>query len=83
VHACINCRLHACRWKSTAALPTVLLVVPLLWYSALLVLCSATGQTWAELTVWLQEHVWVEPPPPGGGTEPFWKARATHMHAEC
>jgi hypothetical protein len=68
------------RWRSTAALPTVLLLVPLVWYSGLIVVWVATGMPWGDLMQWLQAHTWVPPPPQGGHAEPFWKVLVPLPH---
>lgn len=60
-------------------------MVPLVWYNGLFMVWGATGISWADLMHWLQDHKWVEPPPAGGGAQPFWKVRKilhhTYMHA--
>jgi MFS superfamily sulfate permease-like transporter len=61
--------------KSQAGLPTVLLIIPVLWYALLGCICTVQGTQWGDLQQWLSETGWVAPMHGGDAHEPFWKVR--------
>ena len=64
--------------KSTAALPSVLTAVPVIWYAGLGVYMVATGAKWLQVEQSLAESSWTLAKPSGGG-QPIWKVCLLHL----
>ena len=62
-------------WRSSAALPTILVAIPAFWYAVLAAVVLVAGIEWADLMVWLQDHHWVERPPDVERPQQFWEVR--------
>jgi SulP family sulfate permease len=60
------------RWKSPAALPTVLTVFPVLWYMGMWAVVVYKGLLWDNAVHWLADHEWTAAVPQSSG-EPIWE----------
>ena len=54
-------------WKSAAALPAVLTIVPVLWYTAMWVVTAVAGVPWSAAVQWLADHDWTAAVPDSAG----------------
>jgi MFS superfamily sulfate permease-like transporter len=63
------------RWKSPAALPTVLIVFPVLWYLGMWLVVSLKGLVWEDAVHWLADHQWTAAVPKTSG-EPIWEVHS-------
>lgn len=69
-------------WRSPAALPAVLMAIPVLWYAALGATVWLRGLRWADAVQWLADHEWTAAVPESGG-QPIWEVRFSILADDC
>eukprot|EP00892_Ulva_mutabilis_P011320 jgi/Ulvmu1/8560/UM045_0002.1 len=60
-------------WRHPLCMPTVLCLVPLLYYLVLATMVLLTGTSWADLFAQLGDAGWITMPDAGNGSQPFWE----------
>jgi MFS superfamily sulfate permease-like transporter len=69
-------------WKSPAALPSVLMIVPLVWYAGVWFVTRVYRQGWDDAVHWLADHDWTTAVPSTSG-EQIWEVCAAHVSSGC
>jgi hypothetical protein len=63
-------------WKSPAALPTVMLLLPMVWCVVLAVTCAVRGTSWGSMQHWLVDNNWISPLPEKGISQSVLEVRS-------